>query len=164
MAYGTAYVAQIAMGANDAQTIRALIEAAAWPGPSLVIAYCTCTAHGMDMSRAMEHMKAAVKSGYWPLYRFHPTAAAEGQPFKLDSRAPSMPVREFAETEARFAILGRTHPERYEELMDLMQADIDERWRYYEQLAAMERTDTSMPDHVSSDEPPEAEARKEGES
>ena len=164
MAYGTAYVAQVALGASDAQTVKALLEADAWPGPSLVIAYCTCTAHGMDMSRAMEHMKAAVKSGYWPLYRFRPTAAAEGQPFKLDSRAPSIPVREFAESEARFAILGRTHPERYEQLLDLMQADIDERWRYYEQLAAMERTDASAPADVSSGEHPDTRSTKEGES
>jgi pyruvate-ferredoxin/flavodoxin oxidoreductase len=164
MAYGTAYVAQVALGASDAQTVKALLEADAWPGPSLVIAYCTCTAHGMDMSRAMEHMKAAVKSGYWPLYRFRPTAAAEGQPFKLDSRTPSIPVREFAESEARFAILGRTHPERYEQLLDLMQADIDERWRYYEQLAAMERTDASAPADVSSGEQPDTRSTKEGES
>jgi len=161
MAYGTVYVAHIAMGANDAQTVKALIEADAWPGPSLVIAYSTCTAHGMDMSRAMDHMKAAVRSGYWPLYRFRPTAAAEGRPFTLDSKAPSIPVREFADAEARFAILNRTHPERYEQLMDILQADIDERWRYYEQLAAMERTDTSAMDDVPADEPRDAGTGKE---
>jgi len=161
MAYGTVYVAHIAMGANDAQTVKALIEADAWPGPSLVIAYSTCTAHGMDMSRAMDHMKAAVKSGYWPLYRFRPTAAAEGRPFTLDSKAPSIPVREFADAEARFAILNRTHPERYEQLMDILQADIDERWRYYEQLAAMERTDTSAMDDAPADEPRDAGTGKE---
>ena len=143
MAYGTAYVAQIALGGNDAQAVKALLEADAWPGPSLVIAYSTCTAHGIDMSRSMEHMKDAVKSGYWPLYRFQPTAAAEGQPFKLDSREPSIPVRDFVSSEARFAILSRTHPERYEHLLELMQADVDERWRYYQQLAAMSRTVTS---------------------
>ena len=140
MAYGTAYVAQIALGANDAQAVKALLEADAWPGPSLVIAYSTCTAHGMDMSRSMEHLKDAVRSGYWPLYRFQPTAAEGGQPFKLDSRAPSMPVRDFVASEARFAILSRTHPERSEHLLELIQADVDERWRYYEQLAAMSRT------------------------
>ncbi|MEE4276674.1 MAG: pyruvate:ferredoxin (flavodoxin) oxidoreductase, partial [Thermoleophilia bacterium] len=140
MAYGTAYVAQIAMGANDAQTVKALLEADAWPGPSLVIAYCTCTAHGLDMSQAMAHMKDAVKSGYWPLYRFNPTATEDGRPFTLDSRKPSMPVRDFISTEARFAMLSRTHPETSERLFDLIQADVDERWRYYEQLAAMSRT------------------------
>ena len=140
MAYGTAYVAQIAVGANDTQTVKALLEADAWPGPSIVIAYCPCTAHGMDMSKSMEHMKDAVRSGYWPLYRFQPTATEDGQPFKLDSRKPSIPVRDFVTNEARFAILSRTHPERYERLLELIQADVDERWRYYEQLAAMSRT------------------------
>ncbi len=140
MAYGTAYVAQIALGGNDAQAVKALLEADAWPGPSLVIAYCTCTAHGMDMSRSMDHMKDAVRSGYWPLYRFQPTPTRDGQPFKLDSREPSIPVRDFVASEARFAILGRTHPERSEYLLGEIQADVDERWRYYEQLAAMSRT------------------------
>jgi pyruvate-ferredoxin/flavodoxin oxidoreductase len=140
MAYGTAYVAQIALGANDAQAIKALLEADAWSGPSLVIAYSTCTAHGMDMSKSMEHQKDAARSGYWPLYRFQPTVTADGQPFKLDSRKPSLPVRDFVASEARFAILSRTHPERSEHLLELMQADVDERWRYYEQLAAMSRT------------------------
>ena len=143
MTYGSAYVAQIAMGANDTQAVKALLEADAWPGPSLVIAYCPCTAHGIDMSKSMEHMRDAVKSGYWPLYRFQPTAAEGGQPFKLDSRKPSMAVRDFAATEARFAILRRTHPERSKALLELMQAGVDERWRYYEQLAAMSRTDPS---------------------
>ncbi len=140
MAYGTAYVAQIALGGNDAQAVKALLEADAWPGPSLVIAYCTCTAHGMDMSRSMDHMKDAVRSGYWPLYRFQPTPTRDGQPFKLDSREPSIPVRDFVASEARFAILGRTHPERSEYLLGEIQADVDERWRYYEQLAAMSRS------------------------
>jgi pyruvate-ferredoxin/flavodoxin oxidoreductase len=139
MAYGTAYVAQIALGANDTQTVKALLEADAWPGPSLVIAYSTCTAHGMDMSMSMEHMKDAVRSGYWPLYRFQPTATEGGQPFRLDSRKPSIPVRNFVSSEARFAILSRTHPQRSELLLELIQADVDERWRYYEQLAAMSR-------------------------
>ena len=140
MAYGTAYVAQIAMGGNDAQAVKALIEADAWPGPSLILAYSTCTAHGMDMSKSMDHQKDAVRSGYWPLYRFQPTATTDGQPFKLDSKAPTMPVRDFIASEARFAILGRTHPERAERLIKMIQADIDERWRYYEQLAAISRT------------------------
>jgi pyruvate-ferredoxin/flavodoxin oxidoreductase len=146
MAYGTAYVAQIALGGNDAQTVKALLEADAWHGPSLVIAYCTCTAHGMDMSKSMEHMKDAVRSGYWPLYRFQPTATKDGQPFKLDSKPPSLPVRDFIATEARFGILSRTHPERAERLVEMIQADVNERWRYYEQLAAMERTTRAQED------------------
>jgi pyruvate-ferredoxin/flavodoxin oxidoreductase len=133
-------VAQIAIGANDLQTTKALLEADAWPGPSLVIAYSTCIAHGIDMSKSMSHQKDAVKSGYWPLYRFHPSEVDEGHPFQLDSKAPSIPVRDFTAEEARFAILARTDPERSEELAALAQADVDERWRYYEQLAGMART------------------------
>ena len=139
-AYGNVYVAQIAMGANDLQTTKALLEADAWPGPSLVIAYSTCIAHGIDMSKSMSHQKDAVKSGYWPLYRFQPSDIDESQPFKLDSNAPSIPIKEFVASETRFAILERTHPERAAQLAVLAQADADERWRYYEQLAGMHRS------------------------
>ena len=83
--YGNVYVAQVSMGANDQQTTKALLEADAWPGPSLVIAYSSCIAHGIDMSKSMTHQKDAVKSGYWPLYRFHPSEVEGGKPFKLDS-------------------------------------------------------------------------------
>jgi pyruvate-ferredoxin/flavodoxin oxidoreductase len=139
-AYGNVFVAQISLGANDAQSIKALIEAEAWPGPSLVIAYSTCIAHGIDMSRSMTHQKDAVKSGYWPLYRFQPSEIEDGTPFKLDSAKPSMPIKEFVASETRFAILERTDPERAAELAELIQADADERWRYYEQLAGMHRS------------------------
>jgi pyruvate-ferredoxin/flavodoxin oxidoreductase len=139
-AYGNVFVAQVSMGANDLQTTKALLEADAWPGPSLVIAYSTCIAHGIDMSKSMSHQKDAVKSGYWPLYRFHPSEIEDGRPFKLDSAAPSIPIADFVATETRFAVLGRTHPERAAELAALAQADADERWRYYEQLAGIERT------------------------
>ena len=139
-AYGNVYVAQIAIGANELQTTKALLEADAWPGPSLVIAYSTCIAHGIDMSKSMSHQKDAVKSGYWPLYRFHPSEEAEGHPFSLDSHAPSIPLRDFMAAESRFGILERTHPERAHELAALLQEDADERWRYYEQLAAMRRS------------------------
>jgi pyruvate-ferredoxin/flavodoxin oxidoreductase len=138
-AYGNVYVAQISMGANDLQATKALLEADAWPGPSLVIAYSTCIAHGIDMSKSMTHQKDAVRSGYWPLYRFRPSDVEDGQPFHLDSKAPSIPVADFVATETRFAILARTHPDRARELAALAQADVDERWRYYSQLAAMER-------------------------
>jgi pyruvate-ferredoxin/flavodoxin oxidoreductase len=139
-AYGNVYVAQIAIGANDAQTTKALLEAEAWPGTSLVIAYSTCIAHGIDMAKSMSHQKDAVRSGYWPLYRFHPSEIEDGQPFKLDSQAPSIPIKEFVAAETRFAVLARTHPERAVELADLAQGDADERWRYYEQLAGMHRS------------------------
>ena len=89
---------------------KALLEADAWPGPSLVIAYSTCIAHGIDMATSMSHQKDAVKSGYWPLYRFHPSEIDEGQPFKLDSHKPSIPRADFVATEARYAMLARTRP------------------------------------------------------
>jgi pyruvate-ferredoxin/flavodoxin oxidoreductase len=138
--YGNVFVAQVALGANDAQTVKALLEAEAWPGPSLVIAYSTCIAHGIDMSTSMRHQKDAVKSGYWPLYRFHPSEVEGDHPFKLDSAAPTIPVAEFVAVETRFAVLARTHPERAAELAELRQSDVDEKRHYYEQLAGVERT------------------------
>jgi pyruvate-ferredoxin/flavodoxin oxidoreductase len=137
--YGNVYVAQVALGGSDVQTVKAFREADAWDGPSLIIAYSTCIAHGIDMTTSMAHQRDAVRSGYWPLYRFRPSEEAHVTPFQLDSAAPSMPVREFALEEARFAMLARSDPERSERLLDLAQADVDERWHYYEQLAGVER-------------------------
>jgi len=141
MAYGNVYVAQIALGAQPRQTIRALLEAEAYPGPSLVIAYSTCIAHGIDMTTSMTHQKDAVKSGYWPLYRFSPQGADHpgGKPFALDSRKPAMPIKDFVATEARFAMLAQAKPEQAQQLLALAQQDVDERWRLYEQLAGVER-------------------------
>ena len=139
-AYGNVFVAQVSLGANDAQTIKALLEAEAWEGPSLVIAYSTCIAHGIDMSTSMSHQKDAVKSGYWPLYRFQPSEIADGTPFRLDSARPSLPIRDFVAEETRFAILQRSNPERAAEFAQLLQADADEKWRYYEQMAGMHRS------------------------
>jgi pyruvate-ferredoxin/flavodoxin oxidoreductase len=138
--YGDVYVAQVAMGANDLQATRAFLEAEAWPGPSLIIAYSTCIAHGLDMSRSMSHQKVAVKSGYWPLYRYRPGPGEHEHPFHLDSRAPSVPLKEFTEAEGRYALLANRDPERAAALAELAQADVDERWRLYEQLAGVERT------------------------
>jgi pyruvate-ferredoxin/flavodoxin oxidoreductase len=139
-AYGNVYVAQIALGANDVQATKALLEAEAWPGPSLVIAYSTCIAHGIDMSKSFSHQRDAVRSGYWPLYRFRPTEAEHGVPFALDSKAPSIPIAEFVAAEARFGVLARSDPPRSQRLIQLAQEDVDERWRYYSQLGAIERT------------------------
>ncbi len=138
--YGNVYVAQIAIGGSDIQTVKALAEADAWDGPSLIIAYSTCIAHGIDMETSMSHQKDAVKSGYWPLYRYKPTTEEHEHPFQLDSSAPSIPLKDFALKEARFSMLARSDPDRSAELLDLAQQDIDERWRYYEQLASVERT------------------------
>ena len=142
MAYGNVYVAHVAVGASDMQTVKALLEAEAWPGPSLVIAYSTCIAHGFDMTGSMAHMRDAVKSGHWPLYRYHPDAE---QPFHLDSKPPTTPLREFAATEARFAMLARTAPEEFERLMALAEEDVRERWSWYEQLAGVARTAPHLP-------------------
>ncbi|MDQ1287086.1 MAG: pyruvate-ferredoxin/flavodoxin oxidoreductase [Actinomycetota bacterium] len=139
-AYGDVYVAQIAMGANEQQTVRALLEAQAWPGPSIIIAYSTCTAHGIEMSTSMSHQKDAVATGYWPLYRYRPSTDDGTQPFKLDSKKPTLPVKDFMSAETRFSMLRRTAPERADHLMELAQADADERWHYYSQLADVART------------------------
>ena len=137
--YGNVYVAQVAIGGSDVQTVKAFEEADAWDGPSLIIAYSTCIAHGIDMETSMGHQKLAVKSGYWPLYRYRPTVEEHEHPFQLDSAAPSISLREFALKEARYAMLARSDPDRSALLLDLAQADITERWRYYEQLAGLER-------------------------
>ena len=136
-AYGDVYVAQLAIGANQQQTVRAMLEAQAWPGPSLLIAYSTCIAHGIDMATSMSHQADAVASGYWPLYRFRPGSG--GHPLHLDSKAPTIGVAEFMAKEARFAMLARSNPQRAAELAQLAQADADVRWHYYSQLAAVER-------------------------
>ena len=139
-AYGSVYVAQIAMGADMPHTVKVLAEAEAHPGPSLVIAYSTCIEHGIDMSTSMLHQKGAVDSGYWPLYRFDPARSEAGEhPFVLDSKKPSIPLKEFTQQEARYAMLARSDPERAEELQRAAQQDVDARWHFYEQIAGVER-------------------------
>ena len=141
MAYGNVYVGQIAMGANMTQTVRTFAEAEAHPGVSLIIAYSPCIAHGIDMTMQMDHQKQATESGHWPLYRYDPALEAKGKPgLRLDSRAPSIPFKEFARTEARFDMLARANPERAEELFALAQKDIDNRWHFYEQMVEVHRT------------------------
>jgi pyruvate-ferredoxin/flavodoxin oxidoreductase len=142
MSYGNVYVAHVALGADERQTIKALREAEAHPGPSLVIAYSSCIAHGFDMRDSMGHMRDAVRSGHWPLYRYDPGAE---RPFHLDSKAPTMPLREFAASEARFAMLARTAPAEFARLMSAAEEDARERWRYYEELAGLERVAPRLP-------------------
>jgi pyruvate-ferredoxin/flavodoxin oxidoreductase len=138
-AYGNVYVAQIAMGADNAQTVKALAEANAWEGPSLVIAYSHCIAHGIEMREGMQQQRRAVESGYWPLFRFDPAHEGPGEhPLRLDSRPPKIPLREFTSREARFAILARSRPADAERLGAAAQRDVDERWHVYEQLAQVE--------------------------
>jgi pyruvate-ferredoxin/flavodoxin oxidoreductase len=138
--YGNVYVAQIAMGADMPHTVRVLAEAEAHPGPSLVIAYSTCIAHGIDLSTSMGHQLEAVRSGYWPLYRHDPARGENGAAWSLDSKAPSIPLKEFQQREARFAMLARSDPEAAAALLEAAQADVHERRRLYEQLAETDRT------------------------
>jgi len=138
-AYGNVYVAQVAMGADNPQTVKAFADAEAHSGPSLLIAYSHCIAHGIDMSTAMSHQKEAVDSGYWPLYRYDP---GREHAFHLDSKKPTLPLARFAEKEIRFAMLERADPERAAELLGKAQEDVDERWHLYEQMAAIDRTPT----------------------
>jgi pyruvate-ferredoxin/flavodoxin oxidoreductase len=141
MSYGNVYVGQVAMGANPTQTVKTLAEAEAYEGVSMIIAYSPCVAHGIDMSTQMTHQKAATDSGYWPLYRYDPGREAEGEPgLRLDSRKPSIPFKEFAARETRFAMLGRVNPERADQLMTRAQQDIDDRWHLYEQMVEVHRT------------------------
>lgn len=138
--YGNVYVAQIAMGSQPLQTLRAFNEAESYPGTSLIIAYSPCIAHGIDMSQTMTHQKDVTGSGFWPLFRYDPrNAHKEQRPFHLDSRKPQMPFKEFAMQEARFATLMRSAPEQAERLFQRAQAEIDDRWHYYEQMAGVER-------------------------
>ncbi|MBI4316370.1 MAG: pyruvate:ferredoxin (flavodoxin) oxidoreductase [Chloroflexi bacterium] len=137
MAYGNVYVARVAMGANDGQTIKAFVEAEAYAGPSLIIAYSHCIAHGYDMRLGLDQQKKAVQSGYWPLYRYSPTAAAEGKnPLALDSKAPAMPLEKYIYNETRYRMLTQSDPAEAERLLKMAQEDVNKRWKQYEQMAA----------------------------
>ena len=138
--YGHVYVAQVAMGANPRQTIQAFLEAEAWPGPSLILAYSHCIAHGLDIRKGMEHQKLAAQTGFWPLFRYDPRRAHAGDhPFQLDSRKPRKPFTEFARLEGRFAMLERVRPEEARRLLAQASHDLKEQWRLYTQLAGIER-------------------------
>jgi pyruvate-ferredoxin/flavodoxin oxidoreductase len=138
MSYGYVYVAQVAMGASDVQTLRAFTEADAYDGPSLILAYSHCIAHGFDMSKGLSQQQLAVNSGVWPLYRFNPSLIAEGKnPLKLDSKAPSIPVSEYAYNETRYRMLLQSDETRAETLMKRAQRDVRSRWNLYEQMAEM---------------------------
>jgi pyruvate-ferredoxin/flavodoxin oxidoreductase len=139
MSYGYVYVAQVAMGANDAHTVRAFLEAEAYDGPSLIIAYSHCIAHGIDMAKGMNQQKLAVDSGYWPLYRYNPALRAEGKnPLQLDSKAPKIPFRDYAYNETRYRMLAQSNPEAAERLLAEAQEAVKAHWQKYEQMANME--------------------------
>ncbi len=137
--YGYVYVAQIAMGANHAQAVKALMEAESYKGPSLIVCYCPCIAHGIDMSKQLDEQKKAVKSGHWLLYRFDPRKTEEGKnPLQLDSKEPSIPVLEYMYGENRFRVLKSINPKRAKQLAKLAQYDVDRRWSIYKQLSEMD--------------------------
>jgi pyruvate-ferredoxin/flavodoxin oxidoreductase len=138
VSYGSVYVARVAMGGSDAQTIKAFQEAEAYDGPALIIAYSHCIAHGYDLAQGMEQQKKAVLSGYWPLMRYNPSLRAEGKnPFQLDSRAPSIPLKDYSYNEARYTMLARSHPDVAAKLLEEAQEDVDREWRVYSARAAV---------------------------
>jgi pyruvate-ferredoxin/flavodoxin oxidoreductase len=139
MTYGSVYVAQVAMGANDNQTVRAFVEAESYPGPSLIIAYSHCISHGIDMSKGFGQQELAVASGHWPLFRYDPRRLEQGlNPLQLDSKPPTISLRDYAYNENRYRMLTQFQPERAAQLLELGQGDVLRRWRMYEQMAAMD--------------------------
>ncbi len=138
MTYGTVYVAHVALGANDTQTVKAFLEAEAYNGPALIIAYSHCIAHGFDLVHGLDQQKAAVQSAYWPLFRYNPTLAAGGRnPFQLDSRAPSLPLEKYIYNEGRYTMLVRSAPETAALLLTEAQRDVNLRWKLYEHWASL---------------------------
>ena len=136
MSYGNVDVAHIAMGASDRQTLQAILEAESYPGPSLVIAYSHCIAHGINMAKGLEQQALASQSGYWPLYRYDPRLEDQGKnPFQLDSKAPSIPLKQYAYNENRYRILQQSNPAMAEQLMTEAQENVNERWKLYSGLA-----------------------------
>jgi pyruvate-ferredoxin/flavodoxin oxidoreductase len=138
MSYGSVYVAHIAMGGGDMQTVKAFLEAEAYDGPSLLIAYSHCIAHGYDLEHGMDQQKAAVNSGYWPLFRYNPGLSAQGKnPFLLDSRAPSVALKDYAYNETRYTMLAKSSPEEARKLLARAEEDVTSRWKLYDYWAHM---------------------------
>jgi pyruvate-ferredoxin/flavodoxin oxidoreductase len=138
MAYGYVYVARVAMGASDQQTLSAFLEADAYDGPSLIIAYSHCISHGIDMTKGLEQQKLAVQSGAWLLYRYNPTLVAQGKnPLTIDSKEPSIPLQQYVYNETRYRMLTQTDEERAEMLLKEAQEDVRSKWEFYKQMAAM---------------------------
>ncbi len=138
IAYGHVYVAQVAYGAKDVRTLKAFQEAESYDGPSLILAYSPCIAHGMDMSRNLDQQALAVDSGHWPLFRYDPRLKDKGKnPLQLDSKEPSVPLKNFTDNEPRFSMLSRIAPEEADRLMEQAQENAKKRFRYYKQLAEL---------------------------
>ena len=138
MTYGNIYIARVAFGSNDMHTVKAFLEAEAYDGPSLILAYSHCIAHGYDLKHGLEQQKAAVQTGHWPLIRYNPALAGQGKnPLLLDSKAPTLTLDKFENNEARFTMLTHSNPEAAKQLLEQAQAEVTARWRLYEYLAAM---------------------------
>jgi pyruvate-ferredoxin/flavodoxin oxidoreductase len=136
MSYGSVYVAKVAMGAGDMHTVKAFLEAEAFDGPSIIIAYSHCIAHGYDLAFGMDQQKAAVNSGYWPLFRYNPDLAAQDKnPFQLDSRAPSIGLKDYVYNETRYTMLAKSNPEQAKKLLELAEEDVSMRWKLYEHMS-----------------------------
>jgi pyruvate-ferredoxin/flavodoxin oxidoreductase len=139
IANGHVYVAQVAMGANPQQTLLAMREAEEYNGPSLILAYSHCIAHGYDLKDGLRQQQLAVASGYWPLLRYNPALRAAGQkPFVLDSPRPTIPLREYAYNENRYRVLRKSNPKDAERLMQMAQDTVNRRWANYEYLSKQE--------------------------
>jgi pyruvate-ferredoxin/flavodoxin oxidoreductase len=137
MTYGNIYVARVSM-ANPAQCVKAFLEADAFDGPSLIIAYSHCIAHGINMTTAVDTCKQAVNSGYWPLFRYDPRLAEQGKnPLQLDSKAPTIEFEEFANNQNRFRVLKKNNPEQAEQLLKASAKDSNNRYALYKKLAEM---------------------------
>jgi pyruvate-ferredoxin/flavodoxin oxidoreductase len=138
LAYGNVYVARVAMGASDMQTLKAFLEAEAYDGPALIIAYAHCIAHGIEVIHGLDQQKLAVQSGHWPLFRYNPALKTTGKnPFQLDSKAPSIPLEQYLYNEARYDHLRQIHPEEAAKLLREAQADVDARWKTYQMMVKM---------------------------
>ena len=137
MTYGHVYVASVAMGAKDEHTLRTFLEAEAYDGPSLIIAYSHCIAHGIDMITGLQHQKTAVNTGYWPLFRYNPDLIKQGQnPLQLDYAGPKVPLKEFTDLENRFKMLTKSNPEVAKALGKAAQDDVNEHWAVLQKMAA----------------------------
>src|SRR6056297_319849 len=138
MSSGHAYVARIALGADDTQALRAIIEAERYPGPSVIIAYSHCIAHGYNMKYGLSQQKLAVESGYWPLFRYNPSLVSRGEnPFRLDSKPPKIPFEKYAYNELRYLVLKKSNPKTARELMKQAQQEVTQRWHLYEKMEKM---------------------------
>jgi len=139
MTYGTIYVARISLGANPAQAVRAFVEAESYDGPSLIIANTHCIAHGINMTEGMNYQKMSVESGAWILFRYDPRLKEQGKnPLMLDSKEPTLPLDEYMYSENRFRRLTRTDPDRAAMLLEAAKKDVAERFKMYQQWAALD--------------------------